>query len=789
MAHTLLREATAQDTSVSGPETIDQSDQPAGSDASRSRRFLRELTTWRLDLARYAVRAPEAKGIDDAVLSLSVEWLLIRSVMAAILTQRRYAGEDWLSLLQGAVSTHSRQGAVAPDALEPLFSRLDGLFGAPVFSPQPTLARLALDSVQFSAFVDTLREQPSLRPTRAGVAALGHAYEHFRTRTLRCNGQQVTDAPARARRKSMSTFFTPAHVVTAIVDQTLGALLRTRNGGGIGADPRVVDPACGCGVFLLAAYERLAGWPGHDASRRQHAWRPPVALRILADSIFGLDVDPEAVAITRFSLLCSAWDTMGWPVTLDSAAQCSQVVGPHLSRNVRCGNAVVGTDVLNDVSFEARDERLKLRPVDWDEAFSVPMQAGGFDAVIGNPPYQSAYSRESTRLPAWQKAYFASRYGTVSGRINTFVLFIEKGLGVLRHGGRLGFVLPESFLMVTAYRTSREFVLKHGLRRVTLCGASVFPGATVPACIVSAANDKPERPYDVVIYRADEARGTQRPFQRLSTDEIWQDPEHRVHAAVPADVRAVLERIREAGVPLMEVAKVEDGINPGPFREQFVSTQRDDPRQMRLVEGRDIARYGTLPWRHLYFLWDERLAYRLRRRQPGSLAVLGRRERFLVGEKILTRQTARGITATLDREGFCCTNSVHTTRLLEPEGRLRGAFLLAVLNSKLASFYYRHFYGENSGAFPQVKVRKLRQLPMPRLALSRPDDRERHDRIAALAEELIELHRLLRQTAPGSGLERLRARIAAAERSVDESVFSLYGLSGQDVTTICAQST
>jgi len=773
--------------------------QPAATGQSRPRTrapvfspksFLRELESWRIEFAGDAVRAATSDVVDDSIVR-SVEWFVMRSLMDAVLAQHRFAGEEWLDAIGDAVSAkRSRRGVTMPDVLSASFRRLDGHLGGDVFCCDCALLPVGLRPARVTAFLLALKGVGRECVSWLAHTGLGCVYESFLSRTLRLVDGRVTSIVGRGRRRASSAYFTPPSVIQCVLAQTVDVV----SGPWTGAREvraRIVDPACGCGAFLVAAYERLVrraalcvpGAVPEDTGACEHA-----AERILLDSISGVDIDSEAVAVTRFSLLCKAFDFSGWPATAAAADARGAAIGRGLSQAIRCGNAVVGSDVSQTADADFRAQRHELRAFDWAPAFPSIMRDGGFDVVVGNPPFQSAYSRESIRMPAWQKAYFARNYSTVSGRINMFVLFLERGLSLLRPGGRLGFVVPESFLMTAAYRKARDSVLAHGLKRVVLCGDRVFAGATVPACLLIVAKSMPDTPYGVEVECLGPAEARPRPFQRLSTETVLNDPEHRIHARVVPEIRAVLSRIREAGVSLETLAKVEDGVNPGPLRGRLVSSHATDARQLRLVEGRDIARYSPLSWRHHYLLWDEELVRDLRRQRSGSLAVLGCRERFLVQEKIVTRQTARGITGTLDRDGFCCTNSAHTTRLLDPGGPFRCAFLLGVLNSELASFYYRHHHGETTGAFPKVKVRKLRQLPVPRIDWACALDRERHDRVVALVCELLELHRELLEVGDVESERRLRADIRCADRAVDALVLSMYALSGREADIILGQA-
>jgi len=205
---------------------------------------------------------------------------------------------------------------------------------------------------------------------------------------------------------------------------------------------------------------------------------------------------------------------------------------------------------------------------------------------------------------------------------------------------------------------------------------------------------------------------------------------------------------------------------------------------VRLIEGRDFSRYSPIAWRGLWFRWDKAWLRRLQQERPDSLAVLGNQARFLAPVKIVTRQTSAGIVATLDVDGYHCTNSVHTTRLRDPAGPLALEFLLGVLNSRPMQFYYGHAHLEKAGLFPQVKVRNLRSVPVPIINSADPVSRSRHDRIVELVREQLALHRELGTSRAGQGTERKCQRAEAIDLEIDQIVSALYGLGAEHAGTV-----
>ena len=358
----------------------------------------------------------------------------------------------------------------------------------------------------------------------------------------------------------------------------------------------------------------------------------------------------------------------------------------------------------------------------------------------------------------------------------------------------LGFVVPGTSLMMPSYREFRRLLLEQTLRHVVLCGDRAFQAARVPACILIVEKTPPLPNHRVQIW----SQGTEGQFTRLRTlspARVQHDPDLRIRAALSEEVEELLERVAQRGVPLQTAAHVEDGINPGPFRKRLVrrtpveSAEKRNggsgKRSLRLIEGRDFTRYSGPHWSGRYILWAPEQLKQWQRTKPNSVAVLGSLERFTVPEKILTRQTADGLVGTLDRNGYCCTNSVHTTRLRTSHGELGIAFLLGVLNSRLIGFYYRHWFGEKGKLFPQVKVRNLRQVPIPQIDLCCPKDVKARDELAGAVEELLSLNaRRKANPAENAQNDALRRRAEQLEHHVDRIVYDLFALSEEDIALV-----
>ena len=283
---------------------------------------------------------------------------------------------------------------------------------------------------------------------------------------------------------------------------------------------RLLDPACGSGSFLIRAFERVcehwqkrltAGLPPKEQKAERAAWekkhRPlcwvdaetndvhlTVALKrqILTQNIYGVDLDAAAVEVTQLSLYLKMLENEN-RTTLQRqrellADETDIALLPPLQDNIKCGNSLIASD------FSMMPEDLvRVHAFDWPVQFQSIMRAGGFDAVIGNPPYVRQESLKES------KDYFEKNYESFSGTGDLYTYFMEKGVKLIRPGGRYSIIVSSSFLRATYAEALRETLLKHAalVRIVDFGGLAVFADAKdtyvcIPVLVKDKQSDKVE---------------------------------------------------------------------------------------------------------------------------------------------------------------------------------------------------------------------------------------------------------------------------------------------------------
>ena len=366
-----------------------------------------DIDRWRRDLlgAAQAYNDWTREQCEEAVQRILNRVIFIRSVEDREIEQRHL-----LPLLRQGVS------ATLPQRLAALFRELDAVYNARLFArhfsedyvgePQP-----------LENLIKGLNERLDGTPydfAAIGADVLGTIYEQYLTQVQ----------AERERRRQQGIYYTPRYVVSYIVRNTLTRALEAAQArGGLEAarNLRVLDPACGSGSFLIAAFDELDKWfAQHDESLRDTAKRRQ---HILRENLFGVDLDPQAVEVTRLNL---------WLRAVDARERLPEIP------NIRVGNSLV------DESF------------DWQREFPQVFEGDGFDVVVGNPPYVRQESLSAEFKALWPEA----SYRSYSGRADIYVYFYERAHELLQPGGWFGFISSNKFMRAAYGAKLRKYLLE-----------------------------------------------------------------------------------------------------------------------------------------------------------------------------------------------------------------------------------------------------------------------------------------------------------------------------------------
>lgn len=433
--------------------------------------FLEQVRDWRLRLAADLHGNNPALG--PAELTYAVQLFLSRLVFLRICEDREIEKYETLREL-------GREGTF--DGLMGLLRRADDFYDSGLFRLLND-ARLGVrfsNDVLFGIIDELYYPQSSYTFSVVESGVLGEIYELFLGEVITLNDAgeiEIVEKPE--VRESGGVVPTPQFIVDAILDRAMLPAIDGRSPQEL-ASFRVADVCCGSGIFLLAAYERLLtqhlSWylandrGTHDGVRIYEAvggrWGLTLAekRRILTQCIRGVDIDANAVEVTRFSLLLKLIEDETAEGLQSYAEQRREAVLPSLDETIRCGNTLVAHAEYQGHDLTATGELLaRINPFTWSREFPAEMAAGGFDVIVGNPPYiriqnMVAYSPEEV---AFYQSDVSPYRTAESDNFDKYALFVERSFSLLKPGGRLGFIVPHKFMTITAGRAVRRLIA-HG---------------------------------------------------------------------------------------------------------------------------------------------------------------------------------------------------------------------------------------------------------------------------------------------------------------------------------------
>jgi type I restriction-modification system DNA methylase subunit len=817
--------------------------------------FLAEMNEWRVNLAHAIVR--HNPDLTTEQLQDVVQKTIDRIIFLRICEERHIEGFGQLKETNGSYLK-----------LCQIFRRSDERYNSGLFNfSDKSASMVSADTFSLDLSIPTtvlngiIRSLYDPSPYEFSVFPhdlLGQVYEQFLGKVIiRAGKKSVTVDDKPEVRKSGGVYYTPDHIVRYIVEHTVGKLVEGKSPKQV-SSIRILDPACGSGSFLLGAYAYLldwhVAWYTEDGPERHtseiyrtetNRWylTTEEKRRILVDNIYGVDIDSQAVEVARLSLLLKLLEGESETTIDDYKRQHRRKALPDLSENIKCGNSLIENEFYRSEYAQdaTEDDRKRVNAFDWGTEFSQTMNEGGFDAVIGNPPYiRIQHMKEWAPL---EVEFIKETYETTQkGNIDIYIAFVEKGLSLLKEDGRLGYILPHKFFTANYGAALCDLIARgHRLSKLIHFGhQQVFSGATTYTCLLFLT-DAPQTTYELT--KVDDISAW------ISVDEYEQyeiigplEGEHPWSFVIGRDTE-LFNRLKAMPLKLNDVGVTErifqgvktgadniyivDGIDrsdkgyrircPHDGREYLIEPDLLHP----LVKGGDGRRYNLLPTnRHVIFpyksdgskkaslissddlqsqyplTWKYLCSHMevLQKREDGKFAdstwwEFSRHQALDVmpRPKIFTPDLAAHVSFSLDDTGeMFFTGGVSGGYGIVASPGISSNFLLGILNSTLMQWFARRRSTEMQGGYISFEARFIKLFPIPTLNESHSSQ---IDHLCELVAEMLELqHELI-----GAKTEHEKAtnqrRVDAIDDRIDLIVFDLYNLSNEDIEIICTAVT
>lgn len=545
------------------------------------------------------------------------------------------------------------------------------------------------------------------------VNILGHIFEHSLNEIEEIEnqlnaGEAISSEKKISKRKKDGVFYTPRYITKYIVDNTLGILCTKKKAelNIIDEDfaPQkrkattqqllqkletyrawllqltICDPGCGSGAFLNQALEFLIEEHRYIDELKSKLFGDLMLLSdvensILENNLFGVDINEEATEIAKLSL---------WLRTAKKGRKLNS-----LNHNIKCGNSLIDdTKVAGEKAFK------------WEDEFPEVFAKGGFDVVIGNPPYVTGNSLDGSRQ------FISTNYKTAQYQLDLYILFIERSVGLILPHGIIGFITPNSWLKNMMMSECRKFLLDNTyLLKISPNLPKVFDDAAVDSSIFFLIKNKD-------IYTNTEVTdyiNNDFIFKHFIHQDNFRKNDRMIFSVeMNTEKQSIIDLIRVNTVELGDIFDVTRGINPydkytGQSREVIESKAyhadfQKDETFVPQIRGKDVMRYN--------YEWDKKsfISY-------GNWLAAPRNPKYFTGKRIIFREIlGKNFVCTFIEKEIKIDRSLYIA--LHQNECYDCKFVLSILASTLLAFYFRNVNNEFDILFPKIRLTEFKKLPI-----------------------------------------------------------------------------
>ncbi len=623
------------------------------------------------------------------------------------------------------------------------------------------------------------------------IHILGSIYERFLGKTIVATDKRATVEDKPEVRKAGGVYYTPEYIVRYIVENTIGKLLK-------GGNPRVskgaktpeeiaemrfADIACGSGSFLLGVFDYLIAYHVEYHSRTKDIRKEAIKKglcretiegtlqlsiqykrEILTNNIYGVDLDAQAVEVAQLSLYLKLLEEETTATKQQFLTGFREQLLPKLDKNIVHGNSLIDYDIMDGMLFDTRELK-QLNPMNFQSTFPAVFQKGGFDAIVGNPPYGAELNVNTTK-------YLRDNYLSSATKLDTYALFIEKSEKILKPFGKLSLIVPTGWYSGVKYSQFRKFFASNFNPELFVNLPYDVFDAWVDTTVFVA--DKREeiaswrRTDDLAVFirtfpKRQKIIGTAEFYVDLESVNFtdWFTDESDIYLTYTnSSTIRLMRKIESQSRPLQDFADIQRGVTPFKLSDEPVALN-----SRSAFEG-SLRRYSIEFKRKCFIRFDDSLA----EFKP---------ERYFIGERIILRELISRqfqLQAIKVNDDFVTNKSFQSILRFPDSPELN--FLLAIINSKLMSWYFllKSNVAQRDD-FPKIVLKETRNLPVPKIDFSKPKEKAAHDKMVELVEKMLEAKKSLAAAQTDKDKTFFDRFCASLDRQIDDLVYDLYDLS------------
>jgi len=823
--------------------------QPVDSD------FLDYVEAKRVQLAGHLLRDNREQDWNEYDLNEAAQRILNQILFIRISEDRDI---DTGHLLEKIV----RDWTHAPGSRTPLYPRivqhfrsLDKTFNGSLFKPHFSDDLVVSDEFLIELIEDLSSEDSPYLFSTLPIEILGSVYERFLGKTLRIKGRRVELEIKPELRKAGGIYYTPRYVVDYIVRGAIQPLIARRAPREL-KGLRIVDIACGSGSFLISAFEQICNhhvqWYRDNPQQqdKKNCYKDEqgelrltthAKQEVLLNNIFGVDLDTQAVELSIFSLYLKLLEGETKHTLLSQhliPGLEKEKYLPPLEENIQTGNSLIGEDYYSrNLAFDEDNDRVRyeIKPFDWRKHFSKVYRRGGFDVVVGNPPYRRELNHKEL-MAEIAECEFGQMHSVA--RMDLWYYFVHRGLEMLKSGGILSFITNSYWVASTGSRKLIEALkTQTAVEEIFhLEKLKIFDGVSGQHMMFRLRKDGEIS--KTLIRRASGESDSAENYIRgiANVVEYWKSRDQLFRgASVDLELSSdgVLEKLN-IHPPLVTLGEVRQGIaeNPAAINKKtndfygdkwtvgqgvFSLTDKEvdaldlgEEEQALVVpyhEPRDLGRYfaAQRPSRNLIYstvdTWPHANDYpklhaylrqfsviMKKRRETASGSNKWwhlhwpRKQSMWESPKIICLQM-------MDRPSFvyeadrCYVPFSINVFCPSQMTRENPIYITALLNSKvLWKWFYHH--AKRRGVALEINGGVLSRVPIRRINFADTGDIAVHDQLVSHASQLHALATRLRQKNSAQTERGLQAQFDVLDSTVDSIVGKLYGLDATDMAAV-----
>jgi len=568
------------------------------------------------------------------------------------------------------------------------------------------------------------------------VNILGHIFENSLNEIEEISNELKNGEvdKTNTKRKKDGVFYTPKYITKYIVNNTIGKLCNEKknelqiNDEDYTSDKKrikktiknlsdklteyrnwllqltICDPACGSGAFLNQSLNFLISEHQYIDELQSKLFGDSMVLSdiensILENNLFGVDINEESVEITKLSL---------WLRTAQPNRKLNS-----LSSNIKCGNSLI------DEPIEGVENYFK-----WEQEFPKVFEKGGFDVVIGNPPFVQLSEDSNTTIHI--KNYLLNRYKSSMGRLNTFGFFLKLSLTISRKNGISSYIIPNTILTQEYYKKIRLDLLNDSeITEIIQFLELPFQDAVVENVILSYINKHPKKTNSIKIINSKIREFSLN--KEINQSEFLNNLDYNFNIYEKKENKLIKDKLDKNNVKLGELTDVNQAIALKGSRDLWVHKEILDFNYVKVLEGgKNINRY-VLNWGGDYLDYKKE-----------GIHSCHSTKIFTSEEKIFFRRVANKLIGTLDTNKLY---GLHTLVVINIKKNYKSSinikYILSLFNSKVLSYYYKTNFSSTKTVFSEIGAQKVRLLPIVEISL--PQQKpfiEKVDLILSLNKEL-----------------------------------------------------